>query len=91
MIQVALEDQKAKSILESIRHADLKTAVLNAPWRIYKDVQMLKIEDFLDSETLAELKKYSKTQPKTQDPKKSKSAVWSAAGHACVKQYEDLK
>jgi len=84
MIEVASEDMNAKNRLESIRHADLKVSILNAFYSQRKDGRLYKIEDFLDAETVKAL------SPQTEVTKQRQSSVWSAAGHACIKQFEDM-
>lgn len=80
MINVASVDLSAKMRLESIRHADLKVSILNAPHSHRNDDKLYKIDDFLDAETIKEL------YPKRGVTQQKQSSVWSAAGHACVEQ-----
>lgn len=85
MIDVASGDLNAKMRLESIRHADLKVSILNAPYSRREDEKLYKLDDFLDAETVREL------YPKRGVSQKKQSSVWSGAGHACIEQYAGLK
>lgn len=85
MIEVAYGDLNAKMRLESIRHADLKVSILNAPYSRRSDDKLYKIDDFLDDETKKEL------YPKRGVTQQKQSSVWSGAGHACIEQYAGLK
>lgn len=70
-----------------IRHADLKTAMFNAPYGPYLkagDHFPYKLSDFVDKDLLQKVENRKIT-------KKEQSKSWSSAGRACVKQYEDLK
>lgn len=84
MIDVAYKDIESKNKLEAIRHADLKVSILNAPHSRRKDDRLYKIGDFLDKETLGDLR------PKNPKPisKKDQASMWSAAGNAYVRQFE---
>ena len=52
MIEVAGEEQQDKIKLDMIYHADLKVAILNAPWSQRKRGGLYQISDFVDKEYL---------------------------------------
>jgi hypothetical protein len=85
MIQVASDDLKSKIKLDSVRHADLKVSILNAPHSFRNDEKLFTIDQFLDKETVKEI------FPEKKVTKISKSSAWSAAGRAYVQQFENQK
>lgn len=46
MIESALESFEERSNLESLRHAELLTAILNAPYSKRKDKRLYEVDDF---------------------------------------------
>jgi len=91
MIDESSQELTAKMKLDTIRHADIKVSILNAPHSHRTDEKMWTIEDFIDKELADELKKCTKGQSKKKDPKTEQSSKWSSAGNAWVNQFDGLK
>jgi len=91
MIEEGSKELTAKIKLDTIRHADLKVSILNAPNSHRIDDKLWTLEDVIDKELADELKKLMKDQPKKQTSKKEQSARWSAAGNAYMSQFDGLK
>jgi len=84
MIEEAADEKKERFKLEAIWHADLKTAILNAPWSQHKDKRLYNVSDFLDKGILP------KNERKELAPEE-KAAMWSAAGNAFVDRCKKTK
>jgi len=91
MIEEGSKELTAKMKLDTIRHADIKVSILNAPNSHRMDEKLWTIEDFIDKELADELKKCINGQSKKRDHKKEQSSKWSSAGNAWVSQFNGLK
>jgi hypothetical protein len=84
LIKVGVEQFNEKTKIDSIRHASLVVSVINAPRCLYKDADLIKIEDFLPKE-------YWPKHEQKPTSKKDRASKLSAAANAWVSQFEGLK
>lgn len=91
MIEEGSAELTARINLDTVRHADLKVSILNAPHSHRSDEKLWTIADFIDTELADELNKRTKGQSRKKDSKKEQSSKWSSAGNAWVSQFDGRK